>query len=58
MDKIIGLLALATLAGFLGILIAFVPSLDLVAIIVVVGIMAAIDFYLTIVVKRDDKESR
>jgi hypothetical protein len=45
LDAVIGLLALATLAGFLAVVVGFVPEADLATVIVVVLAMAAFDLY-------------
>lgn len=47
-DKVIGLLALAVLVAFFGILVVFVPDVDLILVVGVVAAMAAYDFYLTL----------
>jgi uncharacterized protein YqgC (DUF456 family) len=44
-DKVTALLAFAVLLGFLGILVGFVPSLDLMIVIAVVVLMAGYEFY-------------
>ena len=48
LDRLIGLVAIAFLIGFVGILIGFVPDIDLVIIIGVVVIMACYDFYISL----------
>lgn len=48
LDKVIGIAAIAVLIGFMGILVGFVPDVDLVIVVVVVVAMAGYDFYLTI----------
>ncbi|HEY9536778.1 MAG TPA: hypothetical protein VIS03_04215 [Kiloniellaceae bacterium] len=45
-DKIIGAAAIVVLVGFLAILVGFVPNLDLLAVVAIVSLMAAYDFYL------------
>lgn len=45
-DRILAVAALLVLAAFLGVLIVFVPEIDLTIVIVVVLILAAVDFYL------------
>ena len=45
MDRLISILALAVLAGFLGILAWFVPSPDLIAVIALTFLMAAVDVF-------------
>lgn len=47
-DRIIGIAALAILIGFVGIIVGFVPDLDLIVVVVVVVAMAGYDFYLTL----------
>ena len=47
-DRLIGVVAIAVLAGFMGILIGFVPDFDLIVVTVVVVGMAAYDFFLTL----------
>ncbi|MEO3430379.1 hypothetical protein AAFN88_16095 [Pelagibius sp. CAU 1746] len=44
-DKVIGVLAVAVLLGFFGILVGFVPDPELIAVIVVVAVMAIYEFY-------------
>ena len=53
LDRIIGLAAIAILIGFMGILVGFVPSIDLVIVIAVVVAMAAYDFYLSLFKSRN-----
>lgn len=53
LDRIIGLAALATLIGFMGILVGFVPDIDLVIVIAVVVAMASYDFYRSLFLKRN-----
>ncbi|GAB4225358.1 MAG: hypothetical protein Tsb0032_31270 [Kiloniellaceae bacterium] len=48
LDKVLGILAIAILMGFMGILIGFVPDVDLIIVAVVVVVMAAYDFYRTL----------
>ena len=43
MDKVAGLVALAILAAFLGVVVAFVPEPDLAAVSLIVVAMAAYD---------------
>lgn len=45
LDRIIGIAAISALALFLGVLIGFVRSPDLVAILAIVLAMAGYDFY-------------
>jgi len=53
LDKVIGVTAIVFLTGFMGILIGFVPILDLVAIIAIVVAMAAFDFYRSLFMRRN-----
>ena len=52
LDKIIGAAAIAALVGFMGILIGFVPHVDLTTVVVVVVLMAAYDFFLMLFKRR------
>jgi hypothetical protein len=45
LDKIIAVLALATMIAFLGVVAVFVPSVDLVVVIVFVSLLASYDFW-------------
>ena len=45
LDKFLGFAAMAVLVGFMGILVAFVTSLDLIVITVIVVVLAGSDFY-------------
>lgn len=47
MNRLLALVAFLTLAGFLGILLWFVPRIDLGAVIVLTLAMAGYDFYLS-----------
>jgi len=47
LDRVIALAALATLIGFMLILVGFVTDIDLIVVVIIVGAMAAYDFYLT-----------
>jgi hypothetical protein len=53
LDKIIGLTAIVVLIAFMGILVGYVPSLDLVIIISIVVLMAAYDFYRALFKRRN-----
>lgn len=44
-DKIMALIALATLVAFLGVVAWFVPDIDLIAVIAFVSALAAYDFW-------------
>ena len=46
-DKLIGIVAIAVLTIFLGILVWFVPSIDLIVILVAVLGVAGVDYYLS-----------
>jgi hypothetical protein len=48
LDRMLGLLALASLIGFMLILMWFVPDIDLAIVIVVVALLAAYDFWVTL----------
>lgn len=56
LDKTVGLAALAVLIGFMGILVAFVPDIDLVIVIAVVVALAAYDFYRSMFTSRGRRE--
>lgn len=45
MDKFLGFAAMAMLIGFMGIIVGFVPSVDLIIVTVVVVALAGYDFY-------------
>ncbi|MGF1593907.1 MAG: hypothetical protein ACFCUW_11540 [Kiloniellaceae bacterium] len=45
LDKFLGFAAMAVLVGFMGILVSFVTSLDLIIITVIVVVLAGSDFY-------------
>ena len=48
LDKIIGLAAIALLIASMGVLVVFVPSIDLILVVGIVSAMAAYDFYRTL----------
>jgi hypothetical protein len=48
LDKILGVAAILALIGFMGVLVVFVPDLDLIIVTVVVTVMAAYDFYINL----------
>jgi hypothetical protein len=48
LDKILGVAAILVLIGFMGVLVVFVPDLDLIIVTVVVTVMAAYDFYINL----------
>lgn len=54
-DKLIGLVAFATLAGFMGIIVWFVPEPDLAIVVFVVLAFAGYDFYSSTIRGRDDR---
>jgi hypothetical protein len=54
-EKIIAIVALASLIAFLGVLIGFVPEVDLTIVILLVCAMACYDFFLTLFGKRPNK---
>jgi hypothetical protein len=45
LDKLIGVIALLTLAAFLGVVIVFVPEIDLTIVLLFTIALAAFDFY-------------
>jgi hypothetical protein len=51
-EIIVKVLALATFAGFAAVLPAYVPGLDLLAIIAIVVVMAGYDFFVRPVLRR------
>ena len=44
-DKIMAIMGLATLIAFLGVVVAFVPELDLIVVVVFVSALAIYDFW-------------
>ncbi|MGF1628093.1 MAG: hypothetical protein ACFCUT_01345 [Kiloniellaceae bacterium] len=58
LDKFIGFAAMAVLIGFMGILVGFVPSLDLIAVTVVVVVLAGCDFYYMMFIKKNGNGGR
>lgn len=52
-DKIMALVALATMVAFLAVVIVEVPHLDLAIVVIVVSLMAAYDFFLAIFRQRN-----
>ena len=44
-DKLMAVLSLATMIAFLGVLVLFVPELDLIAVVLVVSALAIYDFW-------------
>lgn len=53
-DKIMAILALVTMIAFLGTVIAFVPELDLMAVVAFVSVLAGYDFWRTFRSQRDN----
>ncbi|MCB1829082.1 MAG: hypothetical protein H6964_00215 [Chromatiaceae bacterium] len=51
-DRIMALLALATMIAFLVVVAAFVPDIDLIIVIILVSAMAIYDFWQTLRAKR------
>ena len=56
-EKLIGIVAIVVLVAFLGILVGFVPTLDLLIVVVVVSARAAYDFYLLLFKDSDGTRS-
>lgn len=48
LDKILGIAAISVLIGFMGVLVIFVPDVDLILVTLVVTGMAAYDFYINL----------
>lgn len=44
-DKIMAIVALATMIGFLAVVAVFVPDIDLILVIVLVSLLATYDFW-------------
>lgn len=55
-DKIMAVLALATMIAFLGVVVWFVPEIDLAAVIVLVSLLAIYDFWQTL--RRRDADRK
>lgn len=53
-DKLLALAALLVLAGFLGILVLWVPSVDLIIVVVLVLALAIYDFVTTTFASGDE----
>lgn len=47
-DKIMAVLALATMIAFLGVVVWFVPEIDLIIVIALVSLLATYDFWDTL----------
>lgn len=47
-DKIMAILALATMISFLGVVVVFVPEVDLIIVVLLVSAMAIYDFWQTL----------
>jgi len=46
-DKIMAILSLATMISFLGVVVLFVPDLDLILVVLFVSVLAIYDFWRT-----------
>lgn len=55
-DKLVALLALLTLAGFLGILAWRVPEFDLLVVLVLCLVLAAVDVGLTLFARKPKQQ--
>lgn len=55
LDRIIGILAFAVLVGFMGVLLGFVPDVDLAIVVVVVALLSGYDFYLMLFKNNEKK---
>lgn len=55
-DKVIAIVALATLIGFMLILVGFVPSVDLIVVVVIVSAMAGYDFFWMLFKRRNGND--
>ncbi|MDJ0738356.1 MAG: hypothetical protein QNJ91_01485 [Gammaproteobacteria bacterium] len=56
-DKIMAVLALATLVAFLGVVAWFVPEIDLIVVITFVLLLAAYDFWKSLRNKPDNDDA-
>lgn len=56
-DKIMAILALATMISFLGVVAWFVPDIDLIIVITVVSLLAIYDFWSTLRGPKNDSDS-
>ena len=57
-DKLMAVLSLATMIAFLGVLVLFVPELDLIVVVLVVSAMAIYDFWRSFRDRRDEHQNR
>ena len=55
MERLIAVLALACLLGFMAIVLGFVTEPDLIVITIIVLLMAGYDFYLQLFREKNDK---
>lgn len=53
-DKILAILALATMIAFLGVVVLFVPDLDLLVVVLFVSVLAIYDFWRTFRDRRNN----
>jgi membrane protein implicated in regulation of membrane protease activity len=53
-DKIMAILALATVIAFLGTVVVFVPDVDLILVVTLVSSLAIYDFWRTFRERRDN----
>jgi len=51
-DKIMAILALAIMIAFLGVVVVFVPDLDLLIVVIFVSLLAIYDFWQSLSSKR------
>jgi hypothetical protein len=55
-DKVLAAMALGGLAAFCGVVVWFVPDVDLTIVMVGVLVLAVVDFYRTIFHRNSDRE--
>jgi len=55
LDKILGLSAIAIFIAYFGVLMGFVPDIDLIAVLSVVVVMACYDFYISLFKRRNGR---
>jgi hypothetical protein len=55
-DKVLSAMALGGLAAFCGVVVWFVPDVDLTIVMVGVLVLAVVDFYRTIFHRNSDRE--
>ena len=53
-DKIMAILALATMIGFLSVVVIFVPEVDLIVVVTFVSALAIYDFWQSLRAKRNN----